>query len=113
MRFIAIALVFSMLLVTSCAYSIQQGRPLDRAKISQIVPGQTKSDTLVATLGKPDRVLPLNSGEEKYIYNYYEDAYRHWWTLNKGATQRLEASVVNGVVQKISLIDQSIARVSE
>lgn len=113
MRLIAIVLAFSMLLVTGCAYSVQQGRVIDRAKISQIVPGETKADTLVSALGKPDRVLPLKSGEEKYIYNYYKDAYRHWWTLSDAETQRLEAIVVNGVVEKISLIDQSVTRVPE
>ena len=111
MRYVVILLVLLLGLTFSCA-TITQGRPIDRAKMNQLIAGQTKVEKVVEVFGQPDQVEKLAAGEEKYIYRYYQEIPRIV-RKNEITKEQLDIIVANGVVKKYDLAKEGVRPVSE
>ena len=111
MRYVAILLILLLGLTFSCA-TITQGRPIDRAKMNQLIAGQTKVEKVVEVFGQPDKVERLATGEEKYIYRYYQEI-PHIWTKNEIVKEQLDIIVADGVVKKYDLAGEAVGKIEE
>lgn len=112
MRYVAILLMLLLGLTFSCAQTITQGRPIDRAKMNQLVAGQTKVEKVVGVFGQPDKVERLATGEEKYIYRYYQEIPRVW-TKNEIVKEQLDIIIGDGLVKKYDLSAEGVGKVSK
>ena len=111
MKYVAIFLIGFIALTFGCAGPYTFGKPIEQAKLDQIVFGKTNGQQLVSILGQPNKIEPGKSGEEKYIYYYYHDKPNYWWRLDNEQAQRLEVTVAGGVVQRMSMVGQGISEV--
>jgi outer membrane protein assembly factor BamE (lipoprotein component of BamABCDE complex) len=111
MRYVAILLILLLGLTFSCA-TITQGKPIDRAKMNQLMAGQTKVEKVVEVFGQPDKVERLATGEEKYTYRYYQEIPRIL-RKNEITKQQLDVIVGDGVVKKYDLAEEGVRPVSE
>ncbi len=112
MKYWAILLMVSMAVTMGCAQTYSVGKHFDMANVSQITPGATTADQLVSLLGKPEKVEPMGSGGEKYIYYYYQEKPAPGYRLADVEQQRLEVSMMNSVVQRVNLVQQRIDKPS-
>jgi len=102
MRYVAIVLILVAGFTFSCASMETKGRPITKDQIAQLAVGETKAEKLTQIFGEPEKKEMVQSGEEKYIYSYYQ-LIPHWWTVNEVQQQKLEVTVADGVVTKFNL----------
>jgi outer membrane protein assembly factor BamE (lipoprotein component of BamABCDE complex) len=107
MRYVAVTLVVLLALTFGCAELIVQGKPIDRAKMNQLVIGQTQTEKVVEVFGKPDRVEKLASGEDRYIYSYSKENPR-LFRVNEVVKQRLDIVIKDNVVQRYDLSAEGV-----
>jgi len=106
MRYLAICVVALVALSFGCAEMVVQGRAIDRAKIDQLVPGQTESGKVVEMFGKPDSVEKMAGGGEKYVYQYYQLKPR-LFRVDEVVKQRLDINIQDDRVQGYNLMAES------
>lgn len=109
MRYVAIFLIGFMALTLGCTGPYTLGKPIEQGKLDQIVLGKTNGEQLVSILGQPNKKEPMKSGEEKYIYYYYQDKPNPWWRLSDQEEQRLEVIMASGIAQRIGFVQRGIA----
>lgn len=107
MRYLAIAVFVLVALTFGCAEMVVQGKAIDRAKMNQLVPGQTGTGKVVEVFGKPDRVEKIASGGEKYVYQYYQMR-PHIFKLDEVVKQRLDITIQDNRVQRYDLSAEGV-----
>jgi outer membrane protein assembly factor BamE (lipoprotein component of BamABCDE complex) len=107
MRYLAIAVVVLMALTFGCEEMVVQGKAIDRAKLNQLVPGQTATERVVEVFGRPDSVEKIASGGEKYVYRYYQ-VKPHIFRLYEVEKERLDISIQDNRVQGYDLKTDSM-----
>ncbi len=112
MKALNFLLILVLALTAGCAFGVQEGRMIDRSKLAAIVPGETTADQMVASLGQPMWAVKGQHGEDVYHYRFYQDSPTHWYQLDRQQGQRVDVSVVNGLVQKIDVVDSSVDKVN-
>jgi hypothetical protein len=105
MRYLNLLLVLALTFAFGCGSMVQEGRKIDAAKVKQLSPGQTSVADLEASLGKPDKVEKLSSGEENYIYRYWREN-KYWIRIDKHYLQKLEVQVKDGVVRSYKFTEE-------
>ncbi len=110
MRYIAIPLVVLMALTFGCAQMVVQGKPIDRAKMNQLVPGQTKTEKVVEVFGKPDSVEKIASGGEKYVYQYFQLRPRIF-KVDEVVKERLDIIIKDNMVQRYDLSAEGVQEI--
>jgi len=108
MRYLTVLLILIVGFTFSCAPAVTKGRAIDKAKMDQLVVGETKVEKLVEIFGEPDKKETVKPGEEKYTYTYYR-LIPHWWTKDEVQDQKLEVTIVGGVVMKFNLRGEVVA----
>jgi outer membrane protein assembly factor BamE (lipoprotein component of BamABCDE complex) len=99
MRYASLILLILLVFTFSCGQSVVQGRKIDTAKVSALIKGETTTDEVVQTLGKPDKIEKMESGDEKYFYAYHEEKYIRWNVLPEETNQNLEITIKDGKVK--------------
>jgi len=112
MRYLTIILILVVGFTFSCAAMVTKGRPVGKAQMDQIALGETRVEKLTQILGEPDKKETVKPGEEKYIYSYYQ-LIPHWWTKDEVQEQKLEVTVVDGVVTKYNLRGDAVAPITK
>jgi outer membrane protein assembly factor BamE (lipoprotein component of BamABCDE complex) len=107
MRYIAIPVVVLVALTFGCSQMVVQGRTIDRAKMNQLVPGQTQAEKVVEVFGKPDSVEKIASGGEKYVYQYYQ-LRPHFFKLDEVVKERLDVTIQDNMVWKYDLSAEGV-----
>ena len=102
MRDVAVSLVVLMALAFGCSEMVVKGRAIDRAKMNQLVPGKTETQKVVEVFGNPDSVEKMASGEEKYVYRYYQEI-PHIFKLTEIVNERLDIILQDNKVQRYDL----------
>lgn len=113
MRYASLILLILLVFTFSCGQSVVQGRKIDTAKASALIKGETTTDEVVQTLGKPDKIEKMDSGEDKYIYAYHEEKYVHWWSLPEETNQNLEITIKDGRVKDYQYQRQSTVPIED
>jgi len=108
MRYLTIILILVLGFSFSCAATVTRGKPVGKAQMDQLAAGETSVGKLTQIFGQPDKIETVKPGEEKYIYTYYRFV-PHWWTKDEVQEQKLEVTVVNGVVTKYNLRGDDVA----
>jgi outer membrane protein assembly factor BamE (lipoprotein component of BamABCDE complex) len=112
MRYLTILLIFAVGLTFSCASTSYEGRRIDRAKVEKLTAGETRVDQVEEMFGKPDRIEPLSSGEDNYIYEYCRKN-PEWYTVDDLDAQKLEVLVKDGVLQTYKYSEEKKGAVLE
>lgn len=99
MKFSSLILMALWVFTLGCGPTIIEGRRVDISKLRELIKGQTTAEVVVQSLGQPQRIENVPSGEEKYVYQYYKEEYTHWWTLPRYERQKVEIVFKNGVVE--------------
>ena len=107
MRYLVIAAVVLLALTFGCAQMVVQGKAIDRAKMNQLVLGQTETEKVVEVFGKPDSMEKMASGGEKYVYRYYQ-VKPHIFRLYEVEKERLDISIQDNRVQGYDLKTDSM-----
>ena len=107
MRYLAIAVVVLVALTFGCAEMVVQGKAIDRAKMDQLVPGQTETEKVVEVFGKPDSVEKMAGGGEKYVYQYFQ-LRPHIFRADEVVKQRLDITMQDNRVQGYDLTAEGI-----
>ena len=107
MRYIAIPVVVLVALTFGCSEMVVQGKAIDRAKINQLVPGQTQTQKVVEVFGKPDGVEKIASGGEKYVCQYYQ-LRPHIFKLDEVVKERLDIIIKDNMVQGYNLFAEGV-----
>lgn len=107
MRYLAIPVVVLVAITFGCSQMVVQGKAIDRAKVNQLVPGQTQAEKVVEVFGKPDGIEKIASGEEKYVYQYYQLRTRIF-KLDNVVKERLDIIIKDNRVQKYNLSAEGV-----
>jgi hypothetical protein len=99
MKWASLILMALLGFASSCGPTIIEGRKIDISGLKEVIKGQTTAEIVVQSLGRPERIEKMPSGEEKYVYRYYKEEYTHWWTLPRYERQDVEIVLNDGVVQ--------------
>ena len=113
MRWRILVLVLLLAFAFGCGPSITQGTKIDAEKRSQVLKGQTTAAQVVGLFGKPAKVEKLPTGGEKYIYNYYYEAYDRWYRPHKYDKQKLEVFIKDGIVQDYLFIHEFRGKITD
>lgn len=64
--------LYSILMLTACAQKnlVEQGMPLSKEKVSQIVEGSTTESQILTMFGEPANRKVINSNETQLTYTY-------------------------------------------
>jgi len=111
MKSLKLLVILWVALGLGCGTPYIVGKPIDKAKVDQIVPGTTTESKVVELFGQPTKTESVATGETKYIFSYFEEQPRIW-TKNKVIKQTLEVYTRNGVVQKYELKKEGVDKVS-
>ena len=112
MRYLTILLIFAVGFTFSCASTTYEGRRIDPAKVEKLAKGETKVEMVEEMFGKPDRIEPLPSGEDSYIYEYCRKN-PEWYTIDDLNAQKLEVFVKDGLVQTFKFTEERKGAVLE
>jgi outer membrane protein assembly factor BamE (lipoprotein component of BamABCDE complex) len=107
MKYLAISVVVLVALTLGCAEMVVQGKAIDRAKMNQLVLGQTETGKVVEIFGKPDSVEKMAGGGEKYVYKYYQMK-PHIFRLDEVVKQRLDITIQDNRVQRYDLTAEGV-----
>jgi len=102
MKYVAIVLILVAGFTFSCASVVTKGRPVTKTQMDQLAVGETKVEKLTQIFGEPEKKETVKPGEEKYTYTYYR-LNPHIFRKDEVQEQKLEVTVVNGVVTKYNL----------
>jgi len=111
MRYLTILLILIVGFSFGCAPTVTRGRLIDKTKMDQLVVGETKAEKLVQIFGEPEKKETVKPGEEKYTYTYYQ-MIPHWWTKHEVQEQKLEVTVVDGLVTKFNFRGDVVAPIT-
>jgi hypothetical protein len=112
MRYLTIILILVVGFTFSCAATVTKGRLVEKTQMDQLSLGETRVEKLTQIFGDPDKKETVKPGEEKYIYSYYR-LIPHWWTKDEVQEQKLEVTVVDGVVAKYNLRGDAVAPITK
>ncbi|WP_081303018.1 outer membrane protein assembly factor BamE domain-containing protein [Gilliamella sp. App6-5] len=64
--------LFSIVILSSCSQKnfVEQGTPLNKEKVKNIVEGSTTESQIISLFGKPTSQKELNSNETQWTYQY-------------------------------------------
>jgi hypothetical protein len=112
MKYFTIVLVLVLGVTFSCASIVTKGRPVGKTQMDQLALGETRVEKLTQIFGEPDKKETVKPGEETYIYSYYR-LIPHWWTKDEVEEQKLEVTVVDGVVTKYNLRGDTVSPITK
>jgi len=112
MKYLTIVLILVVGFTFSCASAVTKGRPIAKTQMDQLALGETKAGELTQIFGEPDKKETVKPGEEKYTYSYYQ-LIPHWYIRDEVQDQKLEVTVVDGVVTKYDLRGDNVLRTSK
>jgi len=113
MKYASLILLILLVFTFSCGQSVVQGRKIDTAKVSALIKGETTTNEVEQTLGKPDKIEKMPTGEEKYVYGYYEEKYIRWNVLPEETKQNLEITIKDGRVKDYQYQRQSTVPIKD
>jgi outer membrane protein assembly factor BamE (lipoprotein component of BamABCDE complex) len=107
MRYLGISVVVLVALTFGCAEMVVQGKAIDRAKMNQLVLGQTETGKVVEVFGKPDSIEKMAGGGEKYVYQYYQLRPR-LFRVDETVKERLDITIQDNRVQGYNLTAEGV-----
>ena len=112
MKYLLLLLIPVMVFSIGCGKPYMVGTPLDRAKVDQIIPGNTSEDKVVEMLGQPAKKETVGEGQMKYVYNYFSVEPKFWRKDVERKTS-LEVFTKNGVVQRYELKREGVDSINQ
>jgi hypothetical protein len=107
MKYAILLLVLLISFSFGCGKPYMVGKPIEKAKLDQIVPGTTPEAKITEMFGNPEKKEMMGGGQMKYVYSYFYGEPR-FWTLDVMEKTTLEVITKNGVVVKYDLNKQTI-----
>ena len=113
MRYASLVLLLFLTLALGCGRTYSEGTKIDAEKRSELIKGGTTQAKVLDLFGTPDKIETLPTGGEKYIYEYYDEQYEHWYRLPKYDKQRLEVLIKGTLVQSYTFVREGRGLITE
>ena len=109
MKYLLLVLIPVIAFSVGCGTPYVVGKPIEKAKVDQMVPGTTKEDKVMEMFGQPEKKEMTPAGETKYTYSYFEVTPRFFWK-DREQKNILEVYTKNGTVLKYDFRREGVSR---